>query len=190
MGLSMINIENELTVLDINKSEFINKLERLGATKVTDELLQQRYVYDFSPKKANKWIRLRTNGEKTTLTIKEIQDNSKMNAKEIEISVSDFETTNLLLEELGYSHRNYQENLRQVFVLNGVEISIDSWPHIPPYVELECKDLESINEVLQKLEVDKKNITMLDVTSIYKDIYGIDILSISELKFNTPLKTK
>ena len=47
----MINIENELTVLDINKSEFINKLERLGATKVTDELLQQRYVYDFSPKK-------------------------------------------------------------------------------------------------------------------------------------------
>ena len=87
MGLSMINIENELTVLDINKSEFINKLERLGATKVTDELLQQRYVYDFSPKKANKWIRLRTNGEKTTLTIKEIQDNSKMNAKEIEISV-------------------------------------------------------------------------------------------------------
>lgn len=108
----MINIENELTVLDINKSEFIKKLERLGATKVTDELLQQRYVYDFSPKKDNKWIRLRTNGEKTTLTIKEIQDNSKMNAKEIEISVSDFETTNLLLEELGYSHRNYQENLR------------------------------------------------------------------------------
>ena len=47
----MINIENELTVLNINKSEFINKLERLGATKVTDELLQQRYVYDFSPKK-------------------------------------------------------------------------------------------------------------------------------------------
>ena len=42
MGLSMINIENELTVLDINKSEFINKLERLGATKVTDELLQQK----------------------------------------------------------------------------------------------------------------------------------------------------
>lgn len=74
--------------------------------------------------------------------------------------------------------------------MNGVEISIDSWPHIPPYVELECKDLESINEVLQKLEVDKKNITTLDVTSIYKDIYGIDILSISELKFNTPLKTK
>ena len=52
MGLSMINIENELTVLDINKSEFINKLERLGATKVTDELFQQRYVYDFSPKKS------------------------------------------------------------------------------------------------------------------------------------------
>lgn len=186
----MINIENELTILDINKNEFRDKLERLGATKVTDELLQKRYVYDFSPKNPNKWIRLRTNGEKTTLTIKEIHDNSKMNAKEIEVNVSDFETTNLLLEELGYNHRNYQENLRQVFVLDGVEISIDSWPHIPPYAELEGKDLESINEVLQKLGVDKNNITMLDVTSIYKDIYGIDIMSISELKFETPQETK
>lgn len=180
----MINIENELTILDIDKNEFVASLECLGAKKITDERLQKRYVYDFSPVNRNKWIRLRTNGEKTTLTIKEIQDNSKMNAKEMEIVVSDFETTNQMLEELGYVHRNYQENLRQVFLLDGVEISIDSWPLIPPYAELEGKDLNSINLVLQKLGVNQDKITTLDVTSIYKDIYNIDIQSIGELKFD------
>lgn len=179
----MINIENELTVLDINKDEFKNKLEYLGATKRTEELLQKRYVYDFEPKNPSKWIRLRTNGINSTLTIKEVHGKSKMGAKEIEISVSDFETTNQLLEELGYTHRNYQENYRQVYELDDVEISIDSWPLIPPYAEFEGKDEESINSVLQKLNIDKNKITLLDVTTIYKDIYNIDILGIKELRF-------
>lgn len=179
----MINIENELTILDIDKNEFVAKLESLGAKRITDERLQKRFVYDFNPVNRNKWIRLRTNGEKATLTIKEIQENSKMNAKEMEIVVSDFETTNEMLEELGYTHRNYQENLRQVFMLDGVEISVDSWPLIPPYAELEGKDLESINKVMQKLGVSQDKITTLDVTSIYKEIYNIDILSMKELKF-------
>lgn len=179
----MINIENELTILDIDKNEFVAKLKSLGAEMITDERLQKRYVYDFNPINRNKWIRLRTNGEKTTLTIKEIQENSKMNAREMEIVVSDFETTNEMLEELGYTHRNYQENLRQVFMLDGVEISVDSWPLIPPYAELEGKDLESINKVMQKLGVSQDKITTLDVTSIYKEIYNIDILSMKELEF-------
>lgn len=179
----MINIENELTILDIDKNEFVAKLKFLGAKMITDERLQKRYVYDFNPINRNKWIRLRTNGEKTTLTIKEIQENSKMNAREMEIVVSDFETTNEMLEELGYTHRNYQENLRQVFMLDGVEISVDSWPLIPPYAELEGKDLESINKVMEKLGVSQDKITTLDVTSIYKEIYNIDILSMKELKF-------
>lgn len=180
----MINIENELTILDIDKNEFVAKLESLGAKRITDERLQKRFVYDFNPVDRNKWIRLRTNGEKATLTIKEIQENSKMNAKEMEIVVSDFETTNEMLEELGYTHRNYQENLRQVFMLDGVEISVDSWPLIPPYAELEGKDLESINKVMQKLGVSQDKITTLDVTSIYKEIYNIDILSMKELEFS------
>lgn len=35
---------------------------------------QRRYTYDFNPVQSNKWIRLRTNGSKTLLTIKEVND--------------------------------------------------------------------------------------------------------------------
>lgn len=39
----MINIENELTILDIDKNEFVAKLKSLGAKRITDERLQKRY---------------------------------------------------------------------------------------------------------------------------------------------------
>lgn len=178
-----MKIENEITVLKINKEKFIKKLTELGAQENGPELKQIRCVYDFNPVNRNKWIRLRTNGRKTTLTIKELSGNSKMNAKELEIEVSDFEETNRILKELGYEYRNIQENYRHIFLLDGAEISIDTWPHIDPYAEIEADNKEIIKNVLNKLEIPNTQITELDVTSIYKEIYGIDILSIKELKF-------
>lgn len=181
--LSCMKIENEITILDVDKKDFIEKIEKLGAIKRSEEVLQVRYVYDFNPVLPNKWIRLRTNGKKSTLTIKEISGDSKMNAKEWEIEVSNFEETNSILNELGYFHRNRQENKRQVYTLNDVEISIDTWPLIPTYVELEADDANKINELLKVLNIRDDKVTTLDVTSIYNKIYNIDIMKIKDLVF-------
>ena len=62
--------EYECTILEID-TKFISKLENMGAKKI-GEYFQKRYVYDFNPINENKWIRLRTNGIKTTLAIKEV----------------------------------------------------------------------------------------------------------------------
>ena len=178
-----MKIENEITVLDIDKNEFIKKILQAGGKEVSPELKQVRCVYDFSPVNPHKWIRLRTNGKKTTLTIKEINANSKMGARELEIEVSDFEETNRILNELGYKYRNRQENYRHVFILDNAEISIDSWPKIKPYAEIEADTKENIKNVLAKLDIKPNQITELDVCSIYSDIYGIDLLSIKDLTF-------
>ncbi len=178
-----MNKEIEIRLLDVDKEDFIKQILSLGASK-DSEFLQRRYTYDFNPVVKNKWIRLRTNGKKTTLTIKEIIDKKSISGtNELEIEVSDFNKTNLVLEKLGYNHRNYQENYREIYYLDDVEISIDSWPLIPTYVEFESKSEEKINSLLEKLSYKKENLTTLDVTSIYKDIYDIDILKIKELKF-------
>ncbi len=178
-----MNKEIEIRLLDVDKEDFIKQILSLGASK-DSEFLQRRYTYDFNPVVKNKWIRLRTNGRKTTLTIKEIIDKKSISGtNELEIEVSDFNKTNLVLEKLGYNHRNYQENYREIYYLDDVEISIDSWPLIPTYVEFESKSEEKINSLLEKLSYKKENLTTLDVTSIYNDIYDIDILKIKELKF-------
>ena len=54
---------------------------------------------------------------------------------------------------------------------------------IPTYVEIEGKSKEDVYNIIDKLNLPKKDITSLDVTGIYNDIYNIDVLSIKELKF-------
>lgn len=177
-----MHLEKEVTVLEIDKKEIEERLKLIGATKVGD-FHQKRFTYDFIPFQKDKWIRLRSNGKVTTLTIKEIIDRDKIDGtKELEIEVSDFEKTNELLENLGYYHRNYQENLRTMYLLDNTEISIDTWPLIPTYMEIEGKNNEDVIAVIKKLELDKYEITSWDVTSIYEEKYGIDILNIKELK--------
>ena len=177
-----MHTEIEERVLEINKEEVIKKLEELGATK-KGEWFQKRYTYDFTPKRENQWLRLRTNGEETTLTYKNVETREIDGTKELEIEVSDFEGTNKFLEILGYKYRNYQENKRIRYYLNDVEIDIDTWPMIPTYMELEGPSVEKVKEVEDLLEVDKSKITTLFADEIYDKYYGIDVLSIKELKF-------
>ena len=177
-----MHTEIEERVLEIDKDKVIKKLEELGATKA-GEWFQKRYTYDFSPKREGQWIRLRTNGEETTLTYKNVESNAIDGTKELEIVVSSFEETNEMLEVLGYKHKNYQENKRIRYYLNDVEIDIDTWPMIPTYMEFEADSIEKIKEVEELLEVDKSKLTTLFCDDIATEIYGIDINSVKELKF-------
>ena len=177
-----MNIEYEVRILEINSDELINRLERIGA-KFIGKYDQKRYVYNTIPKKEGKWLRLRTNGEETTLTYKSVEKNSIDGTKELEIKVEDFEKTNELLELVGIKSKGYQENRRIRYLLDDVEVDIDTWPLIPTYVEIEGIDEDSVNNVIKKLELQNNKVTALDVQSVYEKIYNIDISKISTLKF-------
>ena len=106
--------EREVTILNINENDFIKRLLNAGAEK-KDEFLQRRYTYDFNPVIPHKWIRLRTNGNTSTLTIKEIKDKQAIDGTlELETIVGDFDITNEILNTLGYIPKNYQENYRKI----------------------------------------------------------------------------
>lgn len=175
-------IEYEVSILEVDQNKIISTLESLGAVK-KGEYFQRRYVYDFNPKVENKWIRLRSNGLKTTLTIKEIENSNIVGGtKELEIEVSDFNATNEMLKELGYNYRNYQENKRITYMLSNVEIDIDSWPNIPTYVEVEGYNEESVLDIVKQINIDNNEVVTYGVTDIYSK-YGIDVLKTKELMF-------
>ena len=177
-----MHTEIEERILEIDKDKIIKKLEELGATKA-GEWFYKRYTYDFTPKRENQWLRLRTNGVETTLTYKNVETRELDGTKEFEIEVSDFEETNKMLEVLGYKYKNYQETKRIRYYLNDVEVDIDTWPMIPTYMELEGPSVEKVKELEDLLEVDKSIITTLYADEIAEQIYGINILEIKELKF-------
>ena len=153
--------EYEVRVLEIDHNEMVKKLESLGA-ELKFSAMQQRYVYDFNPVEENRWIRLRTNGIKTTLTIKDLTAKTIDGTKELEIEVDDFENTNKILEELGYKNRGFQQNKRTQYILDGVEIDLDRWPLIPEYLEIEGKYEKAIYDCLNKLGISKDKIVTLD----------------------------
>lgn len=174
--------EIETRILDIDKDSWHNTLTRNGFEYI-GEFFQRRYVYDFNPVNPNKWIRLRTNGEECTITIKEIVDVNKVDGvNEWEIKVDDFDEASKILHELGFDYRNYQENIRHTYRKAGVEIVLDSWVGIPPFMEIEAENIEILDKTLSLLGIKSSDTTTLDVVSIYKK-YGIDIKSIKELKF-------
>ena len=165
--------EIEARLLDINEEEFIQTLKSFNAIFVGDWLMS-RNVYDFNPIDDGKWIRLRTNGKETTLTIKEIVDSGIEGTKEIEIVVSDFDTTNEILNKLGYFARGSQTNRRIRYILDEVEIDIDFWPMIPTYVEFEADSVQKIKDLCKKLSIDFDSLTTMSVPEIY-DHYGHNV---------------
>lgn len=176
-----MNSEYEVRVLDIDVDSFIKQIEKLGAIYV-NKYEQKRYIYDFNPKIDNKWIRLRTDGFKTTLAIKEYQSDEIGGTKEIEIEVSDIEKTDEILNQLGYFKRSIQENKRIRYILNDVEIDIDTWPYLNTYVEFEGKNKESVQDLLKFLEIDENSITTMDAQDIYL-ANGFTLEDLNNLKF-------
>lgn len=179
--------EFEARLLEVDIEKFITKLKENNAEFI-GEWDQIRKCYDINPSDKSTWIRLRKEADKSTLTIKEIKSKKIDGTKECEIEVSDFSTTDEILNKLGYFARTTQENKRTRYILNGVEIDIDSWPLIPTYVEFEGKSEEDIFNVCKSLDINPENLTTIDVVEIYEH-YGIkDMSSIPNLTFETTLK--
>lgn len=179
----MIDKEFETKVLNINPEEIVRKLKELGAAE-TPEVLMRRYVFDIESSNIE-FIRLRDNGQKTTLTYKyKVQGNTSVGETvEIEIEVSDFDKTAKILSKLAFWRIFYQENKAHIFRLNGIEFSINTWPMIDPFLEIEASSYEKVKEGLDMLGLDGKDEGDLDLKEIFK-LKGIDIHSQQSLKFD------
>ena len=176
-----MNEELELRILDVNINEVIEKLESINAKKV-GSWYYKRYIYDTKPYDNNKWIRLRTNGIETTLTYKEYNNESIDGVKELEIVVSNLDNTIKMLEVLGYMPRSIQENKRIRYMYEGVEIDIDTWPHLTPYIEVEGSTKEEVEKIIDILKPLGSKVTALNVQSIYEE-NGFTKEDLNNLKF-------
>jgi adenylate cyclase class 2 len=172
--------EFELRILDIDVDDVKRRLEQIGATCVAERSMRRK-VYDFD-ENPNAWLRLRETGEKVELTIKEIESETIDGTKELEIEVSDFETTAKILEKLGFTHKSIQENKRVSYRKGDVMFEIDFWPRIPPYLEIEGPSKEAVEAAVKELGFTLDQTTGMGNQAIY-DHYGIDIRKLKELKF-------
>lgn len=163
-------------LLSLKNQEILEKFE---SSKTFNNIIEEALI------NPNKWIRLRKSNDKVELTVKHIYQKSKdkiQKVKEYEIAVSDFDETNKILTSIGIIRRNYQEKIRHSFQYKNADIEIDIWPHLEPYMEIECDDENTISEILKELQFENKEIVSVNTEQLYKR-KNIDVLKISDLKF-------
>ena len=168
--------EYEATFTDIDKEDVRNKLKEAGAELVKGEFLQKRSVFNL-PKGheiEGGWLRVRDESDKITMTLKVIDGEQIENQKEIELKISDFDDGKDLLVTLGAEEKAHQENRRELWLLDGVEITIDEWPFLEPYVEVEGKSEEDVVRASEKMGFDYSKALFCSVGRLYADKYDID----------------
>lgn len=117
---------------------------------------------------------MRDNGNGTTLAVKEITSDAIDGTHEVEVTVDAFAATNALLEMLGFTAKSYQENKRASFTLDGAQLEIDSWPRIPPYLEIEAATNEDVIRTAELLGYTESDLTGENTIKIYAR-HGIDL---------------
>lgn len=163
--------EIEAIFTDVNKDKVRAKLCKLGATLVQPERIQRRKNYD--PPTDKGWVRVRDEGERITLTYKRMDSSSIDGMKEINVIVDDFDKTDSFLQTIGLPVKSYQETKRESWTLDGVEVEIDEWPWLPPFVEIEGESIERVEDTAKKLGFDMKDATYGAVNDLYAQHYDI-----------------
>ena len=98
------------------------------------------------------------------MAVKETEDDSVSGTSEWEVVVSDFEATLEILKKIGINSKGYQENRRIEYWLDNCQITLDFWPKIPVYLEIEGKNEDMVYECAKKLAIDKNEITGMNTT--------------------------
>ena len=179
-----MNQEFETKILNINKKELEKKLVSIGAKKKS-EFLMRRWVFDFmekDPDKISEWIRLRDEGNKTTITYKKRFSDKSNNTNEIEVEVADFDTTAEILKNIPFKRKFYQENKRTIYVLEKIEFMIDEWPGLEPHLEIEGKTKIDMEKGIELLGMKGKESGDISVIELYAK-KGINLHNIPELRF-------
>ena len=182
--------EHEAKFLNVDVEKLGTKLKEIGAVLKYEERLMKRKVFDYPDerlKKEGAWIRVRDEGEGLiTLSYKKLIDRTLHGTKEITLDISNFETMCDFLLACGFDSKSYQETKREKWMIKESEITIDTWPWIPTFVEIESETEEEIHKVSDLLGFDWNKALHGSVETAYQDVFDVteeDVDSWEEIKF-------
>lgn len=177
-----MNNEIEASFLDVNKDDLREKLKVAGAECIKPEIMMRRTVFDSGP---HSFARVRDEGDKIVMTYKNFEDeDSIMGVKEVNLIVNNYDDAVKFIAGCGLEQKAVQETYRETWILDGVEITIDTWPWIPTYSEIEGPSEEAVWSVAERLGFKKEDAMFGAVDKIYNHYHGVDM---DIVDFETPV---
>jgi adenylate cyclase class 2 len=182
--------EIEAKWLDIDLAVMRQKLQAVGANLVISERLMTRTIFDYPDMRLEKiggWVRVRDEGNKVTLSYKQLNDRTLKGTKEVSVEVASFELTCQFLKAIGLTSNSFQETKRESWKIGSVEIELDTWPWIPSFVEIEASNEAELKSSARKLGLDFSKALHGSVEVAYQAIYYVteaEIDSLEEIRFS------
>jgi adenylate cyclase class 2 len=184
--------EIEVRFLDIDKQALVAQLRaRTDVEDLGEHMLKEAIFYDSAlvwQKQGKRFVRVRDYGNGTVeLTYKESAD-AVAGTKEIECTVSDFDTMCRFLEAVGLVLYRVQEKYRHTFHMKHatgetVIIDIDTWPTIPPYVEIEGNSEALVQKTAELLGFDYIQAETRNARRVIEEVYGVPVGTMREFTF-------
>ncbi len=137
----------------------------------------KRNVFDYPDERLEKegaWVRVRDEGDnKITLSYKRLVNRTLQGTKEITLDVSSFDTMCNFLLAIGLKQDAYQETKREKWEFEGSEITIDTWPWIPTFVEIESPTEDKLKDIAKSLGFDWSQAMHGSVETVYQKYYDV-----------------
>ncbi|WP_327375066.1 class IV adenylate cyclase [Streptomyces sp. NBC_01216] len=176
--------EYEAKFLAVDVADLQAKLTTLGAVQAFPRTLLTRKIFENDALDGGAWLRLRDEGTRSTLTLKQVTDATTIDGTtEIETEVTDLHAMADILRHLGLTEVRYQENYREEWRLGEVAFDFDTWPDLPTFLEIEGPDEASVRQAAALLDLDYSDARFGSVDEIYKSEAGRDILAEPTLLF-------
>ena len=179
-----MNSEIEAKFLNLDHDEIRSKLQKLGAVCEQPMRLMRRVViHSPAMTEKNAFVRVRDEGDRVTITYKQFDQDTVDGAKEYEVAVEDFDTAVNIFTAAGLEYDTYQETKRENWKLGDVEIMLDEWPWLNPYIEIEAATEADVRRVADLLELNWDSAVFGGVANAYKEQYpfigdaGIDTIN-------------
>jgi predicted adenylyl cyclase CyaB len=129
--------EIEVKFYDIEKDTLREKLKDIGLRRVHEEFLMRRRTFHPVKREKQEWFRVRQEHSRITLCYKCLHSREVDGLEEWETEVKDFDIASEIMIRSGLESTALQENLRETWCNDEIEIVIDTWPALKPYIEIE-----------------------------------------------------
>lgn len=180
-----MQVEYEATFTDIDKGEIRNRLLSVGANLEREEFLQRRTVFHLPVGNDIKggWVRVRDEGDKITMSVKVVDGSGIEDQKESCLVVDNYQEAETFLQVIGCTRKSYQETRRELWRLDEAEVTIDTWPFLEPFIEVEGASEAVVKAVSEKLGMNWNLAKFCAVDVLYAEKYGI---STDQINNKTP----
>lgn len=174
--------EIEAKFLNLDVEDCRMRLAALGFACVRPWSLMRRYTFMLPD--ADKWGRVRDEGNRVTMTYKHAFDTSRIDGtEEVEFEVSSFENAVLFMQKIGFNKHAYQENNRETWMKDGIEVTLNEWPALPAFVEIEADSEQQVRAASDALGFDFSEAVFGGIGRLYLLQNGWHINGVNELTF-------